>query len=109
MALQLYLDPATVNCHKVVAALDYMGTEYTVNHTDYVKGEHTSAAYLKINPNATLPSASHDGVIITQSNAILQYAADVTGADSAYPKDLKKRAIVNSWLLWEASGWFKSN
>ena len=109
MVLQLYLDPATVNCHKVVAALDYMGTEYELKHTDYVKGEHKSPEYLEINPNATLPSASDDGVVITQSNAIIQYAADMSGANHAYPRDLKQRAIVNSWLFWEASGWFKSN
>lgn len=34
------------------------------------------------------------------------YAADKTGADSMYPKDLKRRADVNRWLLWEASSWF---
>lgn len=45
---------------------------------------------------------------ITESNAILAYAADVTGADSMYPKDLKERAVVNKWLLWEACQWFPS-
>lgn len=37
----------------------------------------------------------------------MQYAADV-GNCAAYPKDLKKRADVNRWLLWEASSWFSS-
>lgn len=57
------------------------------------------------------------------------YAADVSGADSAYPKDLKARADANRWylafaqfltyrdgsadmlsrLLWEASVWFQTN
>lgn len=25
-----------------------------------------------------------------------------------YPKDLKQRALVNKWLLWEACQWFPS-
>jgi len=36
--------------------------------------------------------------VITESNAILQYAADLDNC-SAYPKNLKKRADVNRWLL----------
>ena len=49
-----------------------------------------------------------DGEAITESNAILQYAADLNGGGSAYPKDLKRRADVNRWLLWETSAWFPS-
>ena len=46
---------------------------------------------------------------ITESNAILQYAADHSNNTTYYPKDLKQRAAVNRWLLWEASVWFQSN
>lgn len=56
----------------------------------------------------TVPAATHDDLTVTESNAILAYAADVTGADSMYPKDLKQRALVNKWLLWEACQWFPS-
>lgn len=34
------------------------------------------------------------------------YAADKSGNDAMYPRDIKKRADVNRWLLWEASSWF---
>jgi glutathione S-transferase len=37
----------------------------------------------------------------------LQYAADHSDS-KYYPKDLKQRAQVNRWLLWEASAWFPS-
>jgi glutathione S-transferase len=105
--LQVYLDPCTVNSRKVLAGLDLLGTQYNLNHVDYLTGAHKSPEYLKINPNATVPSAVHDDLAITESNAILQYAADL-GDCPAYPKDLKKRADVNRWLLWEASVWFPS-
>lgn len=45
-------------------------------------------------------------LVLTESNAIILYAAEV--ADSpAYPLgDAKKRADINRWLFWEASVWF---
>ena len=36
------------------------------------------------------------------------YAAYGDGGNPAYPKDLKQRAEVNQWLLWEVSAWFPS-
>ncbi|KAH7350902.1 hypothetical protein BKA65DRAFT_549889 [Rhexocercosporidium sp. MPI-PUGE-AT-0058] len=106
--LQVYLDPCTVNSRKVLAGLDLLGTQYELKHINYFTGEHKSPEYLKINPNGTVPSAS-DGpdFNITESNAILQYAADL-GGSIHYPKDLKARADVNKWLFWEASVWFPS-
>jgi glutathione S-transferase len=43
-----------------------------------------------------------------ESNAILQYAADKNEAFAYYPRDLKLRADINRWLLWEAAHWFPS-
>ncbi|KAF2147626.1 hypothetical protein K461DRAFT_303046 [Myriangium duriaei CBS 260.36] len=106
--LEVYLDPCTVNCRKVLAGLDLIGTKYNVNFVSYFKGEQKSPEFRKINPMATLPAAIDGDLKIIESNAILQYAADL--ADSpAYPKDVAKRSSVNCWLLWEASAWFPSN
>lgn len=38
----------------------------------------------------------------------MQYAADLSKNPEYYPTDLKIRATVNRWLLWEASVWFPS-
>ncbi|KAG0649979.1 Glutathione S-transferase 3 [Hyphodiscus hymeniophilus] len=107
--LEIYLDPCTVNSRKVLAGLDLLGTQYHLNHVDYFTGAHKGPDYLKINPHGTLPSAVDGTCTITESNAILQYAADHSSDSSYYPKDLKHRALVNRWLLWEASIWFQSN
>ena len=106
--LQLYLDPCTVNSRKALAGLKYMNIPFESHHVDYFTGEHKGAEYLKINPCATMPAAVDGELYITESNAILQYAADANGGHPAYPKDLKERAAVNKWLLWEASAWFPS-
>ena len=106
--LQLYLDPCTVNCRKVLAGLDMLGTQYEINHVDYFTGGHKTPEFLAINPNGALPAAIDGDLALSESNAILQYAADLSGSDKHYPKDLKRRADVNRWLLWEGSTWFPS-
>ena len=106
--LEVYLDPCTVNSRKTLAGLELLGTKYHLNHVDYFAAAHKSPDYLKINPHGTVPSMVVNGTSITESNAILQYAGDIDGEKSAYPKNLLKRADVNRWLLWETSVWFPS-
>jgi glutathione S-transferase len=106
MTIQVYSDPCTINSHKVLAGLEEMKADYNQNFINYFEGEHKSESYMKINPHATVPSATDGDLTLTESNSILQYAADKTGAETLYPKDLKHRADVNRWLLWEAATWF---
>ena len=88
--LRVYADPCTVNSRKVLAGLALLGTEYEFEFINYLTGVHKSEKFKKINPNATLPAATDGDLILTESNAILQYAADLgNNFNSAYPKDLK--------------------
>lgn len=106
--MKIYADPITVNCRKVLAGLDLMEVPFELNHIDYFKAEQKSSAYMAINPNASLPAMIDGDLVLWESNAILQYAADKHQFNSAYPKDLKIRADINRWLLWESSSWFPS-
>lgn len=105
--MQLYADPITVNCRKVLAGFDFLGVPYTLQRLDYFAGDHKSAAYTAINPNAALPALVDGDFVLWESNAILQYAADQMG-HAAYPREARARADVNRWLLWESSSWFPS-
>ena len=104
--MQIHADPITVNCRKVLAGLDLMGVEFEHVHVDYFKGEQKAEPYLSLNPNASIPAMVDGDLVLWESNAILQYAADKLGRDAFYPKDLKVRADINRWLLWESSSWF---
>lgn len=99
--------------HKVLAGLQMMNFPYEFVKVDYFTSEQKSEKNMKLNPCATLPFAVIPGAkeghnVITESNAILQWAADHQSNDSYYPKDLTHRAQVNRWLLWESSVWFPS-
>lgn len=108
MPLEVFLDPCTINSRKVLAGLQLMNVPYDFTKVDYFKSEQKSDWFIKINPFKTVPAAKDGDMVLTESNAILQYGADLVGPTSAYPQDLKKRADVNRWLLWETSSWFPS-
>jgi glutathione S-transferase len=106
--IEIFADPITINCRKVLAGMKLMDVDFKLNFIDYFKGEQKSDAYLKINPNASLPSMRDGEFVLWESNSILQYAADKNGKSQFYPTDLKHRADVNRWLNWESASWFPS-
>lgn len=106
--MQIHADPITVNCRKVLAGLRLIGAPYELVHVDYFKGEQKAEPYLSLNPNASVPALKDGDFVLWESNAILQYAADKAGSESTYPRDLRTRADINRWLLWESSSWFPS-
>lgn len=107
--MQIYADPITVNCRKVLAGLQLMGVPYELVHVDYFKAEQKSDDYVALNPMSSLPALKDGDFVLWESNAILQYAADKFNASAHYPHDLKTRADINRWLLWESSSWFPSS
>lgn len=106
--MKIHADPITVNCRKVLAGLDLIGAPYELAHVDYFKGEHKAEPYLSLNPNASVPAMVDGDLVLWESNAILQYAADKVGDERAYPRDARTRADINRWLFWESAQWFPS-
>lgn len=106
--MKLYADPITVNCRKVMAGLDFIGAPYERVHVDYFKSEQKSPEYSRLNPNQSLPTLVDGDLVLWESNAILQYAADKMNNTSAYSLDPLKRADINRWMLWESAHWFPS-
>ena len=106
--MEVLLDPRTVNSRKVLAGLKLLGADYTIKKYDYFQAEQKSPEFVAINPNAAFPALKDGDFILWESNAILQYAAEKVGNTNAYPVDLRTRADINRWLLWESSSWFGS-
>lgn len=65
-------------------------------------GEHLSEAYLKINPQHTIPTLNDNGIILWGSHSIVTYLVSKYGKDdSLYPKDLVTRARVDQCLHFD--------
>jgi glutathione S-transferase len=106
--MRLYHDPITVNCRKVLAGFSLMNVSFEKSHVDYFAGGHKTPEFLDINPNGMLPALVDGDFKLWESNAILQYAADKNEAFAYYPRDLKVRADIHRWCLWEAAHWAPS-
>jgi glutathione S-transferase len=104
--MQIYADPITINCRKVLAGLKMMDIPYELLHVDYFQGAQKSPEYTAVNPNQSIPAMRDGDLVLWESNAILAYAADKHGKTAFYPTDLKARADVNRWMFWESAAWF---
>lgn len=106
--MDILADPITVNCRKVIAGLKMLDVDYDLVKIDYFAGEQKSPEYMAVNPNASIPAMRDGDMILWESNAMLQYAADKHGKAAYYPTDLRTRSDVNRWLFWECGHWFPS-
>ena len=88
---------------KVALFLEEAGIPYEAIPVDTRKGDQNKPDYLKINPNAKVPSIVDGDVTVFDSNAILLYLAEKTGKFLP-PKSDKLRGELLSWLMFVASG-----
>ena len=106
--LQVYLDPCTVNSRKVLAGLDLIGLPYELRRVDYFSGAHKKPEFLAINPNGAVPAVVDGDFALSESNAILQYAADLISSGQALSQGPQAAGRHQPLAMWEASTWFPS-
>lgn len=106
--IDLYYWP-TPNGWKVTLMLEETGLPYTVKPVNIGRGEQFAPEFLAISPNNRMPAlvdhAPADGgapLAMFESGAILQYLGNKTG--QFYPQDVRARAEVDSWLMWQMGG-----
>ncbi len=91
--LELYHSVNSVCAQKVRVALDEKGLACT-EHLMTLQGDQFDPAYLKLNPNAVVPTLVHDGRPVTESSVILYYLDDAFPEKPLMPKDPHDRATV---------------
>jgi GST-like protein len=101
--LELY-GAQTGNCIRVAIALEEAGLSYTPRLVDLSSGEHTGAAHLALNPAGKVPvlvekEEGREPFILTQSNAIMLYAA-AKAPGRLLPESDRDRAIAHERLLF---------
>ena len=101
--MKLHFHPGSTTSRTVALFFAEANIPYDPVIVDIMTGEHTRPPFLTLNPNAQVPVLVDGDLVLTESSAILKYAADKHGSP-AYPKDLKLRARVN-----ERMDWFNTN
>lgn len=92
---------ATPNSVKVSIALEELGLAYDLKAVNVRKGEQKEAAFVALNPNGKVPVLVDDGLVVTESAAILVYLAEKTG--KLLPSDAAARVRVFEQLFFHAS------
>jgi glutathione S-transferase len=97
--MKLYYDPISTTSRPLMmfAAEHRLQMEWEL--VSLLQGEHQSPAYLRINPNGTVPLLVEGGFVLSESAAILKYLAG-RAQSPAYPHDLRERARVDSAIDW---------
>jgi GST-like protein len=103
-ALELY-GAATGNCLRAVMALEEAGIAYVTRILDLKNGEHKRAPYTDLNPAGLVPTiVDHrpDGshLVLTQSNAIILYAAGRAPGRLMPEEENAARAVVLERFLF---------
>ena len=80
---------------RIALNLKGLGAEHLPHHLR--KGEQRNPSYLAINPQGLVPTLQADGVVITQSLAIIEWLDETHPEPPLLPKDPLRRAHVRAF------------
>jgi maleylacetoacetate isomerase len=82
-------------------ALNLKGLAHETASVHLIKhgGEHNAPAYRALNPQALVPTLEHDGRVITQSVAIIEYLDETCPEPPLLPGDAGQRARIRAFAL----------
>ena len=98
MSVTLYHWWGSTCSRKARMTLNEKGVEWESHHIDLHEFENWADWYVKIHPNGVVPALDHDGRIVYESNAIMEYIDDTFDGPSLRPDDTWERAQMRVWL-----------
>ncbi|KAJ8919163.1 hypothetical protein NQ315_012149 [Exocentrus adspersus] len=102
MPIDLYYGPGSSPCRIVLLAAKSIGVELNLIPLNLMEQEYLKPEFVKINPQHTVPTINDNGFVMWESRAIIKYLQDAYGKnESLYPKDAKKRAVVDQRLFFD--------
>lgn len=82
--------------YRVRIALNLLGRPYTARQVNLLDRSHKASAYLDLNPQGLLPTLEIDGLVLTQSLAILEYLHATTSGSTLLPEGAVAQARVRA-------------
>ncbi|WP_310475928.1 maleylacetoacetate isomerase [Sandarakinorhabdus sp.] len=84
---------------RVRLALQLKGIPHNIAPVNLLQGDQRSAAHLALNPQGLVPVLEHDGAVLTQSLAIIEYLDELHPDPPLLPADALGRARVRAAAL----------
>ena len=89
--------------YRVRVALNLKSIPYEEKPVDILNGEQFLPEFVKINPSSAIPVIIHEGVVLTQSLAIMDWLEDMFPTPSILIKDPSTRARMRAFALITAA------
>lgn len=96
--MKLYHHPLSGHAHRARLFLSLVEAPHELIEVDLKAGGHKTPAFLAMNPFGQVPVLEDDGVIVSDSNAILVYVAKRLGRSDWLPEEPRAAAAVQRWL-----------
>ena len=106
--MKLYYVVGSPNCRKVHAVANHLGVQLEIEYLDFFAGDHKRSDYLTMNANGMVPTFVDGDLVLSESNAIMQYLADGVPGNALLPTDRAARARINRWQSWELAHFNKA-
>lgn len=92
-------------CCSVLLTAKVLGLKLELNVVDILtKEENKTESFLKMNPCHTIPTMDDNGFYLWESRAIIGYLVQTYGKDDKlYPRDPKKRGLVDNMLHFDGT------
>ena len=90
----------SVNVKKALWACEELGLKYERVDAGMEHGVTKTSEYLKMNPNALVPTIEDDGFVLWESHTIVRYLCAKHGAGTLWPTELRARADAERWMDW---------
>ena len=97
--MKLYTFFRSSAAFRVRIALNLKGLQYESAPKHFARNEHRAEEYLTLNPQGLIPALAVDGVVLSQSLAIIEYLNDRHPQPPLLPADPLDRARVRSMAL----------
>ncbi|NVD42023.1 glutathione S-transferase [Ensifer sp. HO-A22] len=96
--MKLYRHPLSGHSHRAQLFLSLLGVPHDLVDVDLLAKAHKTPDFLKLNSFGQVPVLDDDGIVVTDSNAILVYLAKKLGRADWLPEDPAGAAKVQKWL-----------
>ena len=84
--------------------LDIAGVNYHKHYVSLLRGETSSPAFLKLNPQGKVPCLQIGNEFLVESASLIRFVASAFNLTELYPTDFRQRAKVDEILeTWSTS------
>ncbi|XP_060824541.1 glutathione S-transferase 1-1-like [Bombus pascuorum] len=102
MPIDLYSLAYSPPCRSVLLLAKAIGVHLNLKTVSPMDGEHMKPDFLKLNPQHVIPTMDDNGFVLCESRPIMGYlVSKYAKNDSLYPKDPKKRGMVDQMLYFD--------